>query len=216
VEQEVRVPMSQAQFEALMSFVFNVGVGALGASTLLRKLNAGDRDGAADELLRWSRAGGRVLERLLRRRRAERALFLSSAASPHAVLTAHERRMIREYDGLAARGLNRACRRQLRQVITAQRQRIWRRPKRRVGDDSTDVRGTACCLRGPSDGQYSHRCGGQSRSNRQIRLHMVSLSKNVGLPQHGEGQRQTCWLPNGGAADRPWCRRLTPMGMLRA
>jgi GH24 family phage-related lysozyme (muramidase) len=126
VENAVRVPLSQEQFDALVSFVFNVGVGAFGSSTLLRKLNAGDRRGAADEFLRWSRAGGRVLEGLLRRRRAERALFLSSTASPHAVLTARERRLVSEYDRLVARGLNRARRRQLRQAMIAQRQRIWR------------------------------------------------------------------------------------------
>ena len=126
VEHSVRVPLSQEQVDALVSFVFNVGVGAFGSSTLLRKLNARDRQGAADELLRWSRAGGRVLEGLLNRRRAERALFLSSAASPHAVLSARERRMVSEYDGLVARGLNRARRQQLRRAMTAQRQRIWR------------------------------------------------------------------------------------------
>lgn len=126
VEQGVRVQLSQEQFDALVSFVFNVGTGAFGSSTLLRKLNAGDRDGAADELLRWSRAGGRVLEGLLSRRRAERALFLSSATSPDADLTARERRLVSEYDMLVARGLNRARRQGLRHAMTAQRQRIWR------------------------------------------------------------------------------------------
>jgi lysozyme len=126
VEQHVRVSLSQEELDALVSFVFNVGTGAFASSTLLRKLNAGDRHGAADELLRWSRADGRVLEGLLSRRRAERALFLSSSASPHAVLTARERRMVSEYDRLVARGLNRARRRQLRQAMAEQRQRIWR------------------------------------------------------------------------------------------
>ena len=126
VEQGVRVQLGQEEFDALVSFVFNVGVGAFASSTLLRKLNAGDRHGAADELLRWSRAGGRVLEGLLSRRRAERAVFLSSPASPHAVLTARERRMVSEYDSLVARRLNRARRRELRRAMTLQRQRIWR------------------------------------------------------------------------------------------
>jgi lysozyme len=125
VEQHVRVPLSREQFDALVSFVFNVGTGAFGSSTLLRKLNAGDRHGAADEFLRWSRAGGRVLPGLLSRRRAERALFLSSEASPQAVLTARERRLVSEYDRLKARGLDRARRRRLRQIMAAQRQRIW-------------------------------------------------------------------------------------------
>jgi lysozyme len=125
VERCVTVPLSQEQFDALVSFVFNVGVGSFASSTLLRKLNAGDRHGAGDELLRWSRAGGRVLEGLLSRRRAERALFLSGEVSPHALLTARERRLVTEYDALHARGRNPARRRQLRRLMTAQRQRLW-------------------------------------------------------------------------------------------
>ena len=65
------------QFAALVSFTYNVGSGALNSSTLLRRLNAGDTFGAANEFLRWNRAGGRVLAGLTRRRREERALFLS-------------------------------------------------------------------------------------------------------------------------------------------
>ncbi|EBY2991617.1 lysozyme, partial [Salmonella enterica subsp. enterica serovar Typhimurium] len=49
----------------------------LSSSTLLRKLNSGDYAGAADEFLRWNKAGGKVLNGLTRRREAERALFLS-------------------------------------------------------------------------------------------------------------------------------------------
>lgn len=71
----VRVPLTQAQFDALVSFTFNVGVAALRSSTLLRKLNAGDYAGAAAEFARWNKAGGKVLAGLTRRRAAERALF---------------------------------------------------------------------------------------------------------------------------------------------
>ncbi|GKX60262.1 lysozyme [Leminorella grimontii] len=71
----VSVPLTQNQFDALVSFVFNVGVGRLATSTLLKKLNAQDYRGAADELPKWNRAGGNVLEGLTRRRQAERALF---------------------------------------------------------------------------------------------------------------------------------------------
>lgn len=68
--------MSQARFDALVSFVFNVGVGAFEKSELLKKLNSGPRrKGAAAELLRWDRAGGRVLVGLERRREAEKRLF---------------------------------------------------------------------------------------------------------------------------------------------
>ncbi|MBF2035158.1 MAG: lysozyme [Leptolyngbyaceae cyanobacterium T60_A2020_046] len=73
----VKVPLNSNQFSALVSFSFNVGLGALGGSTMLRKLNAGDYAGAANEFPRWVRAGGQTLPGLVRRRNAEQALFLS-------------------------------------------------------------------------------------------------------------------------------------------
>lgn len=73
----VKVKLTQNQFDALVSFAYNVGSRALSTSTLLKKLNAGDIKGAADEFLRWNKAGGKVLNGLTRRREAERALFLS-------------------------------------------------------------------------------------------------------------------------------------------
>ncbi|QLY02318.1 lysozyme [Citrobacter sp. RHBSTW-00599] len=72
-----KVKLTQGQFDALVSFAYNVGSRALSTSTLLRKLNDGDMKGAADEFLRWNKAGGKVLNGLTRRREAERALFLS-------------------------------------------------------------------------------------------------------------------------------------------
>ena len=77
VTQAVRVPITANQYAALVSFAYNVGSGALNSSTLLRRLNAGDTYGAANEFLRWNRAGGRALAGLTRRREAERVLFLS-------------------------------------------------------------------------------------------------------------------------------------------
>lgn len=77
VEALVTVPLTQGQFDALVSFVFNLGASALASSTLLRKLNAGDYLGAADQFPRWNKAAGAVQKGLTRRRRAERALFLS-------------------------------------------------------------------------------------------------------------------------------------------
>lgn len=71
----VTVPLTQGQFDALVSFAFNLGEGALAQSTLLRLLNAGDYAGAAAQFERWNKAGGRVLPGLVRRRAAERALF---------------------------------------------------------------------------------------------------------------------------------------------
>lgn len=73
----VRVKLNQNQFDALVSFAYNVGSRALSTSTLLKKLNAGDYTGAADQFLRWNKAGGKVLKGLTRRREAERGLFLS-------------------------------------------------------------------------------------------------------------------------------------------
>ncbi|QSW36843.1 lysozyme [Leclercia pneumoniae] len=76
VSRLVKVGLSQGQFDALVSFTYNLGARSLSTSTLLRKLNAGDYAGAADEFLRWNKAGGKVLNGLTRRREAERALFL--------------------------------------------------------------------------------------------------------------------------------------------
>lgn len=72
----VTVPLTRNQFSALVSFAYNLGLGRLIGSTLLRKLNAGDYDGAALEFLRWDKAGGKVLPGLTRRRAAEAALFM--------------------------------------------------------------------------------------------------------------------------------------------
>lgn len=72
----VKVRLEQNQFDALVSFVYNVGGGAFRDSTLLRLLNAGDFKGAADQFLRWDKAQGKVLSGLTRRRKKERELFL--------------------------------------------------------------------------------------------------------------------------------------------
>ncbi|MCW2452336.1 UNVERIFIED_ORG: GH24 family phage-related lysozyme (muramidase) [Rahnella aquatilis] len=71
------VAVNQAQFDALVDFAYNLGVKALEGSTLLKKLNAGDYAGAADEFPKWNKAGGKVLNGLVKRRAAERAFFLS-------------------------------------------------------------------------------------------------------------------------------------------
>lgn len=76
VSRLVKVGVTQGQFDALVSFTYNLGSRSLSTSTLLRKLNAGDYAGAADEFLRWNKAGGKVLNGLTRRREAERDLFL--------------------------------------------------------------------------------------------------------------------------------------------
>ena len=73
----VKVTLNDNEFAALVSFTYNVGRNALASSTLLKKLNSGDRQGAADQFLKWDHAGGVVVAGLTRRRKAERELFLS-------------------------------------------------------------------------------------------------------------------------------------------
>ncbi len=76
VNRLVTVPLTQNQFDALISFVFNLGIGNFRTSTLLKKLNAGDYTGAAKEFPPWVRADGKQLPGLIKRRDAEKALFL--------------------------------------------------------------------------------------------------------------------------------------------
>ena len=76
VSRYVQVPLTQGQFDALVSFAYNLGLSALKGSTLLRLVNARDYAGAAAQFLRWNRAGGKVLPGLTRRREAERKLFV--------------------------------------------------------------------------------------------------------------------------------------------
>jgi len=73
----VTVKLNQNQFDALVSFAYNLGLGALQQSTLLRELNAGNYQAAANQFPRWSRAGGKEVTGLLARRHAERTLFLT-------------------------------------------------------------------------------------------------------------------------------------------
>lgn len=73
----VRVPINQNQFDALVSFVYNIGADAFRNSTLLQKLNAGDISGAANEFGRWVYVQGHVSDGLVRRRALERELFLA-------------------------------------------------------------------------------------------------------------------------------------------
>jgi len=73
----IQVPLSDPQFDALVSFTFNLGVFALKGSTLRSRLNRGEYSGAAEEFLKWVWAGGKKSNGLIRRRAAERAMFLS-------------------------------------------------------------------------------------------------------------------------------------------
>lgn len=75
VNRYVKVELNQNQFDALVDFAYNAGTKALLTSTLLKKLNAGDYDGASNEFLKWVHADGRALAGLVKRRNAERDLF---------------------------------------------------------------------------------------------------------------------------------------------
>lgn len=74
VEAAVTVPLADHEFDALVSLAFNIGADAFARSTLVRRLNAGDRAGAAEAFLMWANAGGKPI--LLGRRKAERKQFL--------------------------------------------------------------------------------------------------------------------------------------------
>ena len=80
VDALVIVPLQAHELAALASLAYNIGIGNFRSSTLLRKLNAGDRVGCAYQFLRWNRAAGRILRGLTIRRAAERALFVGANA----------------------------------------------------------------------------------------------------------------------------------------
>ena len=77
VNRLVKVDINQNQFDALVSFAYNVGEGALATSTLLQKVNKKDFEGASKEFARWNKSGGKVLAGLTNRREKERKLFVT-------------------------------------------------------------------------------------------------------------------------------------------
>lgn len=81
VDSLVKVPLNEYQRAALYSFTYNVGSGAFSKSTLLKKLNAGDQDGACEELRRWVYAGGMKFRGLMNRRDMERSMCLADGPS---------------------------------------------------------------------------------------------------------------------------------------
>ena len=78
----VTAPLTQNQFDALVSLVFNIGSGNFAKSTLLKFLNAGDYAQAAGQFARWSLVDGRRLSGLVKRREAETQLFITQAKAP--------------------------------------------------------------------------------------------------------------------------------------
>ena len=77
VNNAVKVPLNQNQFDALVSLAYNIGTGAFSESTLVKKLNANNIRGAADQFDVWVNAGGKRMQGLVNRRAKEKALFLS-------------------------------------------------------------------------------------------------------------------------------------------
>ena len=71
VNRGVKVPLTQNQFDALVSFTFNLGGGAFGKSTMLKKLNSGDYEAVPAQLMKWTKQGGAVLQGLVNRRASE-------------------------------------------------------------------------------------------------------------------------------------------------
>lgn len=120
------LPLNQNQFDALTSFVYNVGPGGVASSTTVgKRLRARDWTAAADALLAWDKAGGRTLAGLTRRRRAERALFLKSAPPDRwAGYTDRERGWILEHDRLLKAGRNARRRMVLRYYMRRQARAI--------------------------------------------------------------------------------------------
>lgn len=124
------IPLNQNQFDALVSFVYNCGPGAISATTTIgRELRAQRWPAAADALLMWDKAGGRPIAGLTRRRRAERALFLDDI-DPLEGYTDNEKAWIREYDQLRRKNENLERRKELRGKMKEQRKRIWRAAQR--------------------------------------------------------------------------------------
>lgn len=76
VNNTVKVPLNQNQFDALVSLAYNIGTNAFSKSTLVKKLNANDIRGAADQFDVWVNAGGKRMQGLVNRRTVEKALFL--------------------------------------------------------------------------------------------------------------------------------------------
>ena len=77
VNSSVKVPLNQNQFDALVSLAYNIGSSAFKSSTLVKKLNTGDYQGAADQFNVWVNAGGKRMQGLVNRRNKEKLLFLS-------------------------------------------------------------------------------------------------------------------------------------------
>jgi lysozyme len=95
VNRRVKVNLNQNQFDALVSFVYNIGVGAFSKSTVLKRLNIGDYAGAAEAFEMWVHCNGKTLPGLVRRREEEKELFLTPVTNATTTKSTH---LIREGD----------------------------------------------------------------------------------------------------------------------
>ena len=100
----VKVKLTQNQFDVLVDFAYNAGVGNLKSSTMLKKINSGDLDAVPAELMKWTKGGGKVLPGLVRRRQAESAWWTASAkpATPEQVFD-HEQEQRSDPDPVPVR-----------------------------------------------------------------------------------------------------------------
>ena len=80
VKKAIHVEMNQKEFDAMVDLCYNIGGGNFSGSTLVKKFNAGDKKGAADEFPKWNKGGGKVMKGLQRSRWAERHVFLGGTA----------------------------------------------------------------------------------------------------------------------------------------
>jgi lysozyme len=140
VDRLVRRPLTQGQFDALVSLVFNAGTAPL-TGTLGRKLNAGDDEGAADEFGRWVKGTVKgvlvTFKGLVRRRAAEAALFRRHEHDPLAVLNHNEHDWATRFDALVAEGKGSSPKAlELQAKMRRQRKTIWRlaQPAAKGGD----------------------------------------------------------------------------------
>ena len=81
VNENITQPMTQKEFDAMVDLCYNIGTHNFETSTLVKKFNKGDKQGAADEFPKWNKANGKVMKGLQRRRWAERVVFLGGDAT---------------------------------------------------------------------------------------------------------------------------------------
>jgi lysozyme len=133
VRRLVRVPLSQNEFDALVSLVFNIGEGNFASSTVLRALNTGQRRKAARAFMLWIKAGSplQVLPGLVRRRRAEMTMFLKGIKNPIRY-TDEERHLLKL---IQAEGINERRRLRVRDLLKARAALLQRRARGGPGPD---------------------------------------------------------------------------------